>query len=272
MPESSVPPADAATLLGVGDPPPFEAVRATSDVPLVIVCDHASNRIPTALGDLGLTEEQRRQHIAWDIGAAEVAYRLAHRYGAGLLLGNYSRLVIDLNRHPPDAAAMRADSDGVAVPGNADLSFDARQARVSEIHRPYHTRIAEYLDDLLVHGVRPLFLAVHSMTDQLSDGHHRPQQIAFCWAEDARWMRAASKVLEANGDIVVGDNVPYAIDFTDYTVPEHAMRRGLPHLQVEFRQDLIATPADAATWADRFVPALDAVLGDAALMAEGKRY
>ena len=46
----------------------------------------------------------------------------------------------------------------------------------------------------------------------------------------------------------------------DYTTPEHALRRGLEYLQVEFRQDLIGTEAAAHGWADTFVAALLAAL------------
>jgi predicted N-formylglutamate amidohydrolase len=51
---------------------------------------------------------------------------------------------------------------------------------------------------------------------------------------------------------VIGENEPYAVgDLTDYTIPVHGEGRGLPHVEIEIRQDLIAEPAGQALWAER---------------------
>jgi predicted N-formylglutamate amidohydrolase len=56
---------------------------------------------------------------------------------------------------------------------------------------------------------------------------------------------------------MVGDNQPYDLDpAVDYSTPFHAMRRNMPHLQVEFRQDEISDPAGQLQWARRFADAL----------------
>lgn len=250
-------------LLGEHEPGPVEIVPAKGCAPLLIVCDHASNRIPAALGDLGLTEAERARHIAWDIGAADIAHRLAERYDANLVLATYSRLVIDLNRYPHDPASVPETSDKVDIPANRVLSPAVRERRIAEIFRPYHTSIAAELHHAHARGARPLVLSIHTMTDRMAEGQQRPQEITVCWTGEGRWARVALQALAEGGDMVVGDNQPYAVDIgIDYTIPEHAVRMGLPWLQMEFRQDLVGTERDAHDWADRFAPALDKVLAE----------
>ena len=108
----------AAPLLGPGDPPPFELHNEGGGRPCLLICDHASAVIPKILGDLGLDAGQRRRHIAWDIGIAEVTRRLANLLGAPAVLSGYSRLVIDCNRHLEDPSSIAQESDDVPVPGN----------------------------------------------------------------------------------------------------------------------------------------------------------
>jgi predicted N-formylglutamate amidohydrolase len=164
--------------------------------------------------------------------------------------------VVDCNRHLHDPTSMRPVSDGTTIPGNAALSPADRQARVEALYKPYHKAIARGLDDFAARGITPTLLSIHSCTPEMA-GQFRPWHIGICWDSDRR---LAGPVLEALGavpDLIVGDNQPYALDLReDYSVPIHAMRRGLPHLQVEFRQDLVATPADAARWADILLAAL----------------
>ena len=69
----------------------------------MLIAEHASNRLPTSLGTLGLEASDLERHIAWDIGAEQVARRLSQLIDAPLLLQRYSRLAYDCNR-PPDAA------------------------------------------------------------------------------------------------------------------------------------------------------------------------
>jgi predicted N-formylglutamate amidohydrolase len=76
------------------------------------------------------------------------------------------------------------------------------------------------------------------------------------------------ELLRAEGDLIVGDNAPYAITGdSDYTVPVHGEARGLPHVEIEIRQDLIADDGRQAAWAarlTRLLPAADARLRGAA--------
>lgn len=246
----------AEPLLAEDEPPPYEQVNPEGRAPILLICDHASRRVPRRLRDLGLTASDLSRHIAWDIGAADVTRHMALRLGAPAFLAGYSRLVVDCNRHPQDPTSMRAVSDGTPIPGNAALSPADRQARLDALYHPYHQAIERRLAAFAARGVAPALLSIHSCTPEM-DGRFRPWHIGVCWETDRR---VAGPVMEALGrtpDVVVGDNQPYNLDLhEDYSVPIHAIRRGLPHLQVEFRQDLIATPADAVRWAGILLAAL----------------
>ncbi len=239
-------------MLGPDDPPPFERVNADGKAPCLIVCDHASHVIPESLGDLSVDPERRYDHIAWDIGAAVMARRLAERFDAPAVLAGFSRLVVDCNRYLDDASAFVHTSDQVAVPGNIAMTDSERAQRVAQIYRPYHNAIEDTLEHFDEAEVTPVVIAVHTMAAQKRGRDPRPQEFTLCWARDDRLALPVMERLRAQGDMVVGDNVPYGMDLgEDYTVPEHAMRRGLPHLQYEVRQDLVADDKDAVAWADR---------------------
>lgn len=85
-------------LLAADEPPAYEVVNAVGAGSAVLVCDHASNRIPRRLGTLGLASTELADHIAWDPGAAEVARRLSDHLDAPLVLSGYSSLAIDCDR------------------------------------------------------------------------------------------------------------------------------------------------------------------------------
>lgn len=240
------------SLLEPGEPPAVEVVNPAGKSAAFLLCDHASNRIPRKLATLGLSAAQRADHIAWDPGAAGMARRLSALLDAPLVLSGYSRLVIDCNR-PMDSTQLTAPvSGGVTVPGNASVSPQDRAARIDELHRPYHDTINEMLD---ARGGRPtLLLSIHSFTPELDDGP-RPWQIAIAYGSDERLARLLIPALREDGT-VVGDNQPYSVAaWSDYSIPVHGERRGIPHVLVETRQDGIRTPETAAAWAEKLADA-----------------
>jgi len=250
-------------LLAPDEPEPVEVVNPGGSSRLLILCDHGGRRVPARLHGLGLPADALDRHIAWDIGAKDIGLFLAERFDALAVIGVYSRLVVDLNRYAWDPALMPEASDGIPIPGNQALSMPDRERRMAEIYRPYHARIAGEIEAMAAAGRPPIVLSVHSMTERMATGGFRPQEITVCWAEDERLSRPALTLLAEPGDVTVGDNQPYALDIgIDYTVPEHAMRRGLPALQIEFRQDLVGTPAGARAWAARFADVLERLLAE----------
>ena len=247
---------DFGGLLGPDEPAAVEIRHEEGASPIVIVCDHASRRIPNSLGSLGLSDTELESHIAWDIGAAGVATRLAQRLEATLLLQTYSRLVIDCNR-PLDAAdSITPKSEWGQVEGNLRLTQEQASERRSAVFDPYHAAI-----DTLVRGRqrerRPLILvALHSFTPNLR-GLVRPWHIGVMHGTDTATAKLLLAALRKDERLLVGDNEPYALeDGLDYTLPVHGAARGVAHVGIEIRQDLIADEGGQATWAGRLASML----------------
>ena len=237
-------------------------LRLLGSSPFVLLCDHASNRIPDELNQLGLASVDLARHIAWDIGAAGVTEALSEIFDAPAILCNTSRLVIDCNRQLNAHDLIPEVSDGTAVPGNAKLAESAKAQRVERFFRPYHNAIEAVLMERAARGVAPpIVVSIHSMTACLA-GENRPWQIALSSFVDRSLAEPLLASLRQDADIVVGDNEPYDLDpRVDYSIPEHALSRGLQHLQVEFRNDVIADRDAQHQWALRFAGALRAVRG-----------
>ena len=194
------------------------------------MCDHASNRIPARLENLGLTQEQLATHIGWDLGAAAVARQLAARLDAPLLLANYSRLVIDCNRWPSNPASIVESSDGIAVPGNVGLSRAEALARRRALFDPYHMAIAELL------GRQPkesrFLLSIHSFTPSLA-GLDRHWPIGVCYRTDISWGKRWLDVMKNKVSEPVGNNQPYDVEAdVDYPIPVQAEARGIPGIML----------------------------------------
>lgn len=252
-------------LLGAGDPPAFELHHGSGRARALLVCDHASRAIPRALGRLGLPDEATWRHIAWDIGAAELARALSQRLDAPALLAGYSRLVVDCNRRLEDPSCFVAQGDGQRVPGNETLTDADRRARASACYEPYHKAIAARLLDLRHQGVTPALIAVHSFTPVLGSDP-RPWNVGVLWDRDPRIAVPLLARLRAERGLVVGDNQPYSGRHpSDYTVDHHAESAGLPHVCLEVRQDELLTPAGIARWAELIGRALADILADESL-------
>lgn len=246
---------DGAPLLAKDEPPAWQMVNATAAGHAVVVCDHASNRIPRRLEGLGLSAAQLASHIAWDPSAAEVARRLAQRLDAPLVTSGYSRLVIDCNRPPSSEESVASVSAGVVVPGNRSIGAADRARRIAEVFRPYHAAIAGLIDQRVAAGRPSLLLSIHSFTPEL-DGHRRPWQVGFAYGRDPLLARFLIHNFASQGEFIVGHNQPYSVgDSTDYTIPVHGEQRQLPHVLIEIRQDLLTTAAECAAWADRLAAA-----------------
>jgi predicted N-formylglutamate amidohydrolase len=237
-----------APFLGAEDPPPFELVNAAGRAPMLLVCDHASRRVPARLGGLGLSERELSRHIGWDIGAAAVARGLSLALDAPLVLAGYSRLVIDLNRAPEETTSIVEVVDGTIVPGNLDLTPAARAERAQALHAPYHAAVAATLDRLCRESPMPVLVSVHSFTPSLK-GLARPWHLGVLWDKDPRLAVPLLDRFRAEPGVQVGDNEPYSgrAGF-GYTCATHARRRGLPDVLIEIRQDLIADAAGVSRW------------------------
>jgi predicted N-formylglutamate amidohydrolase len=245
-------------LLAADEPPPFLEIGREGRSNFVIVVDHAGRRIPRRLNDLGLPSSELQRHIAWDIGALGVARQMAAALDAPLVAQNYSRLVIDCNRDPKVATSIPRRSESVDIPGNTALSDAGAVARRTEIFEPYHQRIRELLDARAAAGRPTILVAQHSMTD-IYHGVGREMHAAVLYNRDRRFAGLVLDELRRDTGLIIADNQPYFVsDETDYTIPHHGEARGLPHVEIEIRQDLVGDEAGQAAWARRITQALQA--------------
>jgi predicted N-formylglutamate amidohydrolase len=227
--------------LRADDPPPLSLLNQGGTSPYLILGDHAGRAIPGALGQLGLEPDALDLHIAWDIGVAGLGERVAEMLDACFISQPYSRLVIDCNRGLESESSIAIRSDGIAIPGNAELSAANRVARQDAIHRPYHTAIAAELERRVVRRQPTLLFSLHSFTP-VFDGFRRPWRFGVLHRADSVLSRRVLSALQDEFRDAVGDNEPYKLDEKDYSVPFHADSRGLDYLELEVRQDLIAEP------------------------------
>jgi predicted N-formylglutamate amidohydrolase len=245
------------SLIAADEPPAVTQFRRDGRSDFVFLVDHASRRIPKSLGQLGLPESELVRHIAWDIGALGVAERVAASLDATLVAQNYSRLVIDCNRPASAPSAIPEISEITAIPGNADLDAAEREARRVAIHAPYHDHIADLLDERARQGRKTILIAQHSMT-AVYRGSRREMEAAVLYNRDGRFAVALRDALSDSAGSIVADNQPYAMtDDSDFTLPVHGEKRGLPHVGIEIRQDLVETEAGQLLWADRVASALE---------------
>jgi predicted N-formylglutamate amidohydrolase len=248
----------AKPLLEPDEPDPVTFDNEAGRSVFFLTCDHAGRAIPRRLDRLGLPARETRRHIAWDIGIGAVGERLSRLLDAALVVQTYSRLVIDCNRDPKVPSSIPEISETTVIPGNRGLTEAARTARIDTVFRPYHAGIAAALDRRAAEARTTVLVALHSFTPVFK-GVARPWHAAVLYNRDARLARPLFELLSAEDGLVVGDNEPYAVsDLTDYTVPVHGERRGLPHVEIEIRQDLITEPAGQADWAERLARLLPA--------------
>lgn len=228
-------------LLAGDEPAAFKVINPTATVPLILVCDHASRRIPRALETLGLDPVARRCHLAWDIGAGGLTERLASLLCVTAVCAEYSRLVVDCNRDLLDPSAFLEFGDGVVIHGNRSLSQAQKDERADQIYWPYHRAVDGELQRLCSTGQPPALIALHSFTPVMN-GVQRPWEIGVLWDADRP---TAERFLAGfrNAGYVVGDNEPYSGKAPmDFTIDHHAEAAGLPHVGIEIRQDLIDDP------------------------------
>jgi predicted N-formylglutamate amidohydrolase len=249
------------SLLAPDEPEPFEVVEGSLASPYVLLCDHASARIPRALAALGLPAHELERHIAWDIGAAGLARRLASKLDAWLILQGYSRLVIDCNRTLGHEQSIATRSEDTDIPANFGISPTEARERATAIFEPYHARIRAELDARAARRQRSVLVFVHSFTPVFR-GVRRPWHAGVLYHEDKRLALPLLAALRREPELTVGDNEPYAASpHSDYALVEYGERRRLPHVELEVRQDLLSSGSDQEAWAERLARLLEESAG-----------
>lgn len=225
-------------LLAKDEPSPFVIINKDSSVPLLLVCDHASERLPKSLGTMGLSSSQRKSHIAIDIGVGELVERLAENLGLTAVLCQYSRLIVDCNRNLSDSTAFIENCDGIAVTGNHNLDNSERNKRIDEIYWPYHNAIESQIKRFVNQEIDPIIIAIHSFTPTFN-GKAREWKLGVLWDKDPVTANIFLRELRKTG-MNIGDNQPYSgKDPQDFTIDFHAEKSKLQHVGIEVRQDLL---------------------------------
>jgi predicted N-formylglutamate amidohydrolase len=231
---------NSPALLGPSDPPPFRVIEPRESSPFLLAADHAGRAIPAALGSLGVSAGALDTHIAWDIGIASVTERLAEKLSAFAIIQNYSRLVIDCNRPLHVHSSIATLSEHTEIPGNVGVTPEQAAQRAREIFEPYHARILAEVERRERAAERIVYVAMHSFTPRFK-GLDREWEMGVLYHRDRRLADRLLELLPKEG-LRVGDNQPYFVsDETDYAVPTYGEKRGHVHVELEIRQDLIAT-------------------------------
>jgi predicted N-formylglutamate amidohydrolase len=243
-------------LLQQGEESPFVAVNEEGRSPFVLICEHASNVLPKALGTLGLPESELTRHIAWDIGAEKVGRLLSRLIDAPLLLQRYSRLAYDCNRPPESPDSIPEMSELTAIPGNKKLSAEGRLARARDIYRPFHDGVSAVLDRRAAGGQRSLVVSIHSFTP-VYKGKPRSVELGILHDRDTT---LSAKLIKSFPNIDARLNEPYGPkDGVLHTLNLHGFARGLQHAMIEIRNDLVSTERGQDEWAQRLsVPLIQA--------------
>jgi predicted N-formylglutamate amidohydrolase len=233
-----------------------------ADAGLILLCDHAGNALPPAYGTLGLPADQLKRHIAYDIGAGQVVRDLAAALDVPAVLTHYSRLLIDPNRGRDDPTQIMRLSDGAVIPGNRNLDDAEREQRSRLYYEPYHRAIDAVIDACAASGTTPAILSLHSFTESWKTVA-RPWHVGVLW--DEKDMRLARPLLDhfyAEGDLIVGENEPYAGQLEGDCLWQHGTCRNLANAIIEIRQDLIRDAQGQAQWARRLCRIVGTMLGD----------
>jgi predicted N-formylglutamate amidohydrolase len=247
--------AEGERLLGGADDPTI-TVNEEGHSSLFLVCEHAGRTIPKSLGSLGLPAHEFERHIAYDIGAEQVARGLSKRLDAPLVLQRYSRLVYDCNRPPEADSAIPELSELTEILGNRQLSESQKRQRVEEIYVPFHAQVSKLIELRLNAGRPVIFVTIHSFTPVFK-GITRTLDVGLLFDRDRRFTDMVAPLLRATGRLDVRYNEPYGpTDGVCHTLNVHAGVRGLPYSMIEIRNDLIASESGQVEWADRLANVL----------------
>jgi len=247
-------------LLRPHETPPYEIINADSSNDMLLVCDHASRKVPESLHDLGLPTFEFDRHIAYDIGTEKVTRNLSRALDCTAVLARFSRLVLDVNRPPGHPESIPEVSDGTEVPANLGLSEAEKDQRVESLHDPYHDAIGHALAHIWNRGRPPALFSVHSFTP-LFGGTIRPWDVGVLWKHDPRLAVPLMEKLRAHG-LNVGDNEPYSGLDLAYTIDVHGGAAGLANCVIEINQDQVFTEAGIERWSAILIESLGEIISD----------
>ena len=242
--------------MSLGSFEPVEIVSGGLDSGILLIADHAMRHLPQEYGRLGLDEAQFDRHIAYDIGVEGLTRALAARLGCPAVMARYSRLLIDPNRGEDDPTLIRQLYDGAVIPGNYPLSEGERIRRMENYFLPFRQGVRRMTAEMQKSAsAPPVVISVHSFTPSMG-GKARPWHVGVLWDKDPRAALPLIDMLRAEPGMIVGDNEPYDGALHGDTLHEICTARGIAHLLIEVRQDLISSDEGVEEWAHRLAPML----------------
>lgn len=260
------------SVLCADDSPAVRVSNRQGRGPFVLVCEHASNRLPKALSNLVDDPSLLEMHVAWDPGAEAVSQLLSDQLDAPLITSGYSRLVYDVNRPVDSPQAIVVQSEGHDIAGNRELSAAAADERANALYHPFHGEISAMLDRRAEEGLDTALVTVHSFTPVFL-GVRRETELGILHDDDARLADALMAVAPSFSSLKVGRNKPYAPkDGVTHTLRRHAIPRGLLNVMIEIRNDLLRSEeqrqAIAESLSAMLRAALSSLVADPDLQAE----
>jgi len=239
---------------------PYQVYNLKGKSRAIILCDHASNYIPSKYKSLGLGKNEIYRHIGWDIGAALVAKKIANRLNATLIMSGYSRLLVDCNRPLGVPEAFIEISENTLIPGNLNLTTKDRKFRAKKYCIPYRNRIDKILKSRIRKKIIPIIIAVHSFTP-VYKGFVRPWHLGLLYRKDRRMVSLIQDQMVNNKSIKIGINEPYKCNLKgDYSIPYFGESNGLPNILFEIRQDLIKNNAGIIKWSKKLSNLLEKII------------
>lgn len=215
------------------------------DAPVLLTCEHASERFPHPWTWPEADVRLRGTHWAFDLGAWDLTHELAAKLGAGAVLANFSRLLADPNRPEDSPTLFREIAEGEPVTFNVGLDAEERERRLSQLYRPYHTAVA----GVAAASKAEWMLSVHSFTP-LYEGQPRAMELGVLFDTEEDAARDFGARVEAAG-FVVAYNEPYSgREGLIYSVEKHAFATAKRPIEIELRQDLAVDPAARARLVD----------------------
>lgn len=236
----------------------FRVINKDSQKPLILTCEHASEKIPEEYNNLGLENKYYDTHIARDKGCGKLTELLAQKLGVTAFIGEYSRLLVDLNRRESEEVLIVKESDKIIIPGNINISFEEKEKRLSAYYRPYHQAIENKIAELKKMGIKPQIFSVHGFTPQLKGGSFRPWNAGILYLEENPLVNKVNRRISEFKDLIIGQNVPY--DLRKYNTGAsvvHGAENNLENCLIEIRDDEFSDMEKGASkWCDILTYAL----------------
>lgn len=239
-----------------------EIVARDADGPALILCEHASNRIPQRYGGLGLARDAGESHAAWDPGARDVALGLARALNSPMVAARVSRLVYDCNRPPEAESAMPVRTERIEVPGNRDLDIADRIERTESVYTPFCAAVESVINARCAARRATALITVHSFTPTWF-GKPRKTHIGILHDSDTRLADAMLSRAHALPHRAIARNDPYGPqDGVTHSLRLHGLAHGLPNVMIEIRNDLLADAGDRARMVEELLAMLRPALAE----------